>query len=142
MFLSQNHGEGWLIPETLALADYGLGHDERAKHAQPVASRLGPRFFDWQLAQSPDEAWRECHLHARNLLGAREYGKFLRDVSEDPFWKMHRDMSPFPHDDTRRTVGDTSRLGNGVVSQRQPMLRAAEPRTEYASDLFGTDDPA
>ena len=142
MFLSQNHGEGWLIPETLALADYGLGHDERAKHAQPVASRLGPRFFDWQLAQSPDEAWRECHLHARNLLGAREYRKFLRDVSEDPFWKMHRDMSPFPHDDTRRTVGDTSRLGNGVVSQRQPMLRAAEPRTEYASDLFGTDDPS
>ena len=29
-FLAQNHGEGWMLPETLRLADYGLGHDERA----------------------------------------------------------------------------------------------------------------
>ena len=58
-----------MLPETLRLADYGLGHDERAKEPQPVASRLGPRFYDWQLAQSPEESWRECHLHARNLLG-------------------------------------------------------------------------
>ena len=30
-FLNQNEGEGWMLPETLRLADYGLGHDERAK---------------------------------------------------------------------------------------------------------------
>ena len=68
-FLSQNDGEGWMLPEALLLADYGLGHDERAKHPQPVASRLGPRFYEWQLAQSPEESWRECRVHARNLLG-------------------------------------------------------------------------
>ena len=38
-FLSQNNGEGWMLPETLRLADYGLGHDERANHRNwlPVA---------------------------------------------------------------------------------------------------------
>ena len=72
-FLGQNSGEGWLLPETLRLADYGLGHDERAQQPQPVASRLGPRFYDWQLAQGSDKSWRECHLHARNLLGEQGY---------------------------------------------------------------------
>ena len=66
-FLNQNDGEGWMLPETLRLADYGLGHDERGKHPQPVASRLGPRFYDWQLAQTAEESWRECEIHAKNL---------------------------------------------------------------------------
>jgi len=80
-FLNQNNGEGWLLPETLCLADYGLGHDERAKHPQPVAVRLGPRFYDWQLTQSPEESWRECHLHARNLLGEAGYKQLLADIA-------------------------------------------------------------
>ena len=81
-FLAQNHGEGWMLPETLRLADYGLGHDERARHPQPVASRLGPRFHDWQLARSAGESWRECHLHARNLLGAHDYARLLVELIE------------------------------------------------------------
>jgi hypothetical protein len=76
-FLSQNDGEGWMLPETLCLAEYGLGHDDRAKQHQPVASRLGPRFFDWQLTQSAEESWRECHLHARNLLGEAAYEQLV-----------------------------------------------------------------
>ncbi len=64
-FLSQNDGEGWMIPEKLRLADYGLGHNDRAKEYQPVASRLGPRFFPWQLEQSAEESWEECERHAR-----------------------------------------------------------------------------
>ena len=79
-FLAQNDGEGWMLPETLRLADYGLGHDDRAKQPQPVASRLGPRFYDWQLAQSAEESWRECHLHARNLLGEDGYRQLLADI--------------------------------------------------------------
>ena len=79
-FLTQNDGEGWMLPETLRLADYGLGHDERAREHQPVASRLGPRFYDWQLVQSADESWRECHLHARNLLGAHRYALRVVDL--------------------------------------------------------------
>ena len=53
-----------MIPETLRLADYGLGHDDRAKEHQPVASRLGPRFLPWQLEQSVEESWEECRKHA------------------------------------------------------------------------------
>ena len=79
-FLTQNDGEGWMLPETLRLADYGLGHDDRAKHPQPVASRLGPRFYDWQLVQSADESWRECHVHARNLLGEHGYAFRVVDL--------------------------------------------------------------
>ena len=79
-FLTQNAGEGWMLPETLRLADYDLGHDERAREPHPVASRLGPRFYDWQLAQSADESWRECHLHARNLLGAHGYALRVVDL--------------------------------------------------------------
>jgi hypothetical protein len=82
-FLSQNYGEGWMLPETLRLADYGLGHDERALHPQPVASRLGPRFYDWQLAQAAEESWRECHLHARNLLGEGGYRQLLAEIEAE-----------------------------------------------------------
>lgn len=70
-FCQQNNGEGWMLPETLRIADYGLGHDERAQQHQPVRSHFGPRFYEWQLAQSPEESWRECHLHACNLLVLR-----------------------------------------------------------------------
>jgi hypothetical protein len=42
---------------------------------QPVASRLGPRFLDWQLAQTPEESWAECKRHARELLGDEEYDR-------------------------------------------------------------------
>ena len=47
---------------------------------QPVASRLGPRFYDWQLAQGVEESWRECHLHARNLLGEAGYQRLLKEI--------------------------------------------------------------
>ena len=66
-----------MLPETLRLADSGLGHDDRAKERQPVASRLGPRFYDWQLTQTLEESWRECHLHARNLLGGAGFEGLL-----------------------------------------------------------------
>ena len=79
-FLGQNNGEGWMLPETVRLADYGLGHDARAKRPQPVASLLGPRFYDWQLVQSADESERECHLHARNLLGEHDYAVLIDDL--------------------------------------------------------------
>ena len=38
-FCTQNDGEGWMLPETLRLADYGLGHDDRAK-ATPTRPRV------------------------------------------------------------------------------------------------------
>jgi hypothetical protein len=67
LFLSKD--DGWKLPETIRLADFGLGTDDRATHAQPVAVTLGPRYVDWQLAQSVEESWREVRMHTRNLLG-------------------------------------------------------------------------
>jgi hypothetical protein len=64
-FMSMNRGEGWKIPEKLRLSDHGLGHDARANEPQPVASRLGRRFLEWQLDQPYEESWAECERHAR-----------------------------------------------------------------------------
>ena len=110
-FLTQK-GDGWQLPETVRLADYGLGHDDRAKLHQPVASRLGPRFYDWQLAQTADEALRERHLHARNLLGELDYARLLREVE-------HRDQEHI--DEPRRQV--------------------AEPRAKYEISQSTDDQP-
>jgi hypothetical protein len=74
-FAALNDGEGWMLPETLCLADHDLGHDDRARTPQPVASRLGPRFLDWQLAQTPEESWAECERHARAMLGDEEFDR-------------------------------------------------------------------
>lgn len=92
-FLNQNNGEGWMLPETLRLSYYGLGHDERAKHPQPVASRLGPRFYDWQFTQNAEESWRECHLHARNILGEEGYRKLLEEISHDKTEKEYSHLN-------------------------------------------------
>ncbi len=66
-FLAQNDGEGWSLPDTLRLADYGLGHDARAGEPQPVAARLGERFLPWQLEQGVAESWEECQRHAETI---------------------------------------------------------------------------
>jgi hypothetical protein len=71
---------GWQLPETLRLADYGLGHDERAKTPQPVRARLGERFLPWQLEQSPEESWQECEIHARNILGEAGFAKLQAEL--------------------------------------------------------------
>jgi len=75
VFCDQNDGDGWMLPETLCLADLGATrtvdpdtYDDRARMPQPVASRLGERFLDWQLAQTPEESWAECDRHAKALL--------------------------------------------------------------------------
>ena len=117
-FLAQNDGEGWLLPETLRLADYGLGHDDRAEQPQPVASRLGPRFYDWQLAQSAAESWRECHLHARNLLGEFRY-EALR----------HGDATPL-----------TDEQPDQRVAERSTNYKVDSSSEEHQAELFESED--
>jgi hypothetical protein len=63
-FLRQNDGEGWMLPEELRLADLELGHDDRAKDTQPVASVLGERFLPSQLGEDVARSWDECAAHA------------------------------------------------------------------------------
>lgn len=81
LFVSQNDGEGWMLPEYLRLSDYGLGRDDRASGPQPVAGVLGPRHYDWQLVQTADEIWRERHIHARNMLGEVGYARLIADIA-------------------------------------------------------------
>jgi hypothetical protein len=83
-FSALNNSEGWLLPEVLRLQDHDLGHDARAEQAQPVASRLGPRFLDWQLAQTPEESWAECEQHARNILGAANFEARFGNAANSP----------------------------------------------------------
>ena len=66
-FLNLNNGEGWMLPETLRLADYGLGNSDRAYEFVPVAEKMGDRFLPWQLEGTPEESWEECDRHAENL---------------------------------------------------------------------------
>ena len=73
-FLGTGPDDGWMIPETLTLATYKLGHDDRARQPQPVAERLGPRFYDFQLSQSPEESWAECRAHAAKIERIRSIG--------------------------------------------------------------------
>ena len=144
-FLSTNCGEGWLLPETVRLSDHGLGHDDRARVHQPVASRLGPRFYDWQLVQSAEEARRECHLHARNLLGRAEYVELLGRLIE------HRELHGQEHHDllfdgfTRDLVGDTSSISgkefvypeaDRILEEGGEARRAAEAGPGYSTAPF------
>ncbi len=121
-FLARNHGKGWLIPETLRLADYGLGHDDRAKEHQPVAAELGPRFYDWQLVQPAEEALAETHLHTRNLLGEHGYRRLCADLE-----RRNEDQQAGPSSTFRSEVAEDRR-------NRGNWLSRSKPET-------GTDDP-
>ena len=97
-FIAQHRGEGWLLPETIRLADYGIAHDDRAMQHQVVAGCLGPRFYDWQLAQSGGESMRECHLHARNMLGSADYAQLLNRVNRQQIGAGEGDPDMLPSD--------------------------------------------
>jgi hypothetical protein len=105
-FCNQNAGDGWMLPETLRLADYGLGHDDRAKQPQPVASRLGPRFLPWQLEMSVEESWAECERHARTLLGEDGFARLKAEIGGE---------RPYP--EVRERAAETA--GTGASQQTE-----------------------
>ena len=105
-FCGRDGSDGWLLPETLCLADYGLGHDERAKESQSVASRLGPRFLPWQLEQSVEESWVECERHARTILGDAEFERLKAETANGPLASTASGAVPAPEPGTSaRTQG-------------------------------------
>jgi len=57
-FLTQNMGEGWSVPE---LVDVAADSKSEAGGMKAVATRLGARFMDWQLAESQ-------HTHIGNFV--------------------------------------------------------------------------
>ena len=102
-FLAGPNGDGWQLPETLRLADYGLGHDARAKEAQPVASRLGPRFLPWQLEKDPATSWAECEAHAGLLDKLWRHGSSL---NPDPTVAISRSPASPQHDVHTKPQGE------------------------------------
>jgi hypothetical protein len=80
---SNENLEGWTIPQDLRLRDYDLGHDDRANEPQPVASELGPRYFDWQLEQDADESWEECRQHAELIEEILPSQKTIEESEEE-----------------------------------------------------------
>jgi len=82
-FCALNNGEGWMIPETLTFVsnpDGTIAFDTLEGRTVPVRERLGPRFLDWQLAGTPEESWKECEMHARNILGEEEFKRMMADL--------------------------------------------------------------
>jgi hypothetical protein len=114
-FCALNDGEGWMIPETLTFALNPNGtivFDTPEGRTVPVRERLGPRFLDWQLAGTPEESWKECEMHARNILGEEEFERMMADLKSG---KEYR------HDEER--IGVAERVIGGGSS---PALGVAE----------------
>ena len=82
--MAPNNGGSWLLSDTLRLADYGPGHDDRAKVHQRVAGRLGPRYCELQLTQPADESWAECRAHAAKIQRIRAIGGRAASKPQEP----------------------------------------------------------
>ncbi len=82
-FYSSDPDEGWMLPDNLRLTDYGLGTGEYACQPRGVAGKFGPRFYNWQAGEDPEESWKECALHASNLVGEGSYARSLLQNSID-----------------------------------------------------------
>ncbi len=84
-FLSQNDGEGWMIPESLTYSvrdDGTIEFDGPMGITSAVREHLGPRFLPWQLEGEPEETWAECERHARNILGDDGFHELMREIEE------------------------------------------------------------
>jgi hypothetical protein len=82
-FCALNDGEGWMIPESLTYAsnpDGTIVFDTLEGRTVPVRERLGPRYLDWQLTGTPEESWKECEMHARNILGDEEFERIMTEL--------------------------------------------------------------
>jgi hypothetical protein len=76
-------GGGWRLPEAVTLADYDLGHDERARKSQALEVKAADRFLPWQLGREPSDLHAERELHARNLLGHDKHTEMHSDDASD-----------------------------------------------------------
>jgi len=123
-FLSQNNGEGWMLPENLCLSDYGLGHDDRARRLQPVASIFGDRFLSWQLNEDVAQSWEECHHHAENIKAIRSIFAPKPTVSTPASnLETPQNLSKPPLLDLFGQPIPTDSKGNEIISKRQVSSR-------------------
>jgi hypothetical protein len=141
-FAALNDEEGWMLPETLCLIDHDLGHDVRARTLQPVASRLGPRFLDWQLAQTPEESWAECEGHARVLLGDEEFDRRFAPSAEPT--QPALSVEPAPVRPAERVTGTSKAhvTATAPAASETPQLSLLVPTPTVSATPADTPTPA
>lgn len=74
-----------MIPDKLKFSvrdDGTIDFDDPNGTEYEVASKLGPRFLDWQQEGEPEKSWQECEMHARNLLGDKGFEEFMKRLNE------------------------------------------------------------
>ena len=85
-FCEQNDGEGWMLPERIKFSvkeDGTIDFDDPEAEEYEVRSKMGERFLPWQLEGTPEESWKECEYHARQILGEEGFEEFMREVEGD-----------------------------------------------------------
>jgi hypothetical protein len=155
-FLNQNDGDGWQIPEEIDLGEYGLGDGSSGR--VEVRSRFGARYYRWQESQGLEESWRECHLHARNLLGPSGYAKLLAELSTpsassmpipsshatgNPALDSHSNSAPTPTPSPRRPKSRPSQAPYPQApSSLAPSPLKPDPLPPFDPDTFTlSNDP-
>lgn len=82
-FLGQTSDDGWQLPESLRLSDYGLCDTPQTTEPQVVRECFGPKFFDWQLGTVvPSESWEESQIQSGNILGAEGHSHLQAEACE------------------------------------------------------------
>jgi hypothetical protein len=137
-FLNQNDGEGWQIPEQLDLGEYGLGDGTSGR--VEVRSRFGPRYYSWQESQSVEESWRECHLHARNLLGPTGYASLLAELNSPASSTGASDASsPLPSNATAASSSAVASSSSAVSSTKPTSTGKASLDSDTTPAPFDPD---
>jgi hypothetical protein len=122
-FCALNNGEGWMIPETLIYAsnpDGTIAFDTLEGKTVPVRERLGPRFLDWQLAGTPEESWKECEMHAQNILGDEEFERMMADLKAGKEYRQDKERV------AERVSGEGNKPTLGVAE----VMKKAEKKRE------------
>jgi len=94
-FCDETSTTRWKLPDTLRLSYHDQDHGEPEKGHATTESLVENQWYRWQIDQEPEESWRECHLHARNILGESGYQQLIEYVAADKTEK--RDISSNQH---------------------------------------------
>ncbi|MGD0088503.1 MAG: hypothetical protein ABSE73_01155 [Planctomycetota bacterium] len=131
-FCALNGSEGWMIPNEVAdpaqwaLGDQGiiqlpknLTQPESADPAAqtPATDRLGPRFLPWQLEGTPEDSWKECELHARNILGDEAFKRLM--AGEDPYAPDSDGKGRAPEGDDFQSMPDSGKKSTARGKQKK-----------------------
>jgi len=129
-FCALNDGDGWMIPETLTYKinpDGTIAFDTPDSKTVPVRERLGPRFLDWQLTGTLEESWRECEMHARNILGEEGFAKLMEGIASGKGYREVEERIGV----AEKVLGDTGATGASGVAE--VLKKAEEQKKEQES---------